>query len=108
MPKLVTIDPGTLFKYNGELYAHDLNGKSSGGRIAVINVDTEEKLLVPASTQVELAKEVEYVKIEEEAEVGNEDDTDVVTDEEVEEVEDDDEEEEKENKGRFNWFNPDN
>lgn len=61
--KLNTITPGTIFIYNGSRYAHDLNGRSGGGKVAIINVETQEPLLVLGTTNVSI-EEIQHVEEE--------------------------------------------
>lgn len=64
--RLSAVAMGKQFTVNGNLYAHDLNGYNSGGKIAVKNLDTTKSERMVATTEVELVEDmVDPPKVEE-------------------------------------------
>jgi len=53
--RLAAVELGLKFSVDGEVYVHDLDGRSGSGKVAVKNVKTGEKKRLNASTEVSLA-----------------------------------------------------
>ena len=52
--RLSVVERGTKFTYNGEVYQHDPNGRDGGGKFAVVNVNTGERLALVGTVEVEV------------------------------------------------------
>jgi len=59
--RLAGVQPGQKFTYDGATYAHDLAGRSGGGKVAVVNIDTGECSMLHGLTEVDVVVESEVV-----------------------------------------------
>ena len=67
--KLSAVKQGKHFTFKGERFTHDFDGRSGGGKVAVVNLDSGEKTMLPAAVEVAVIDEVIPPEVLEPAEV---------------------------------------